>query len=203
MSQGTNYFIFDLPSQSEKFGESLIDYTSRVPRKNSLDSLSSLRVDYFLGVLKESAKGRSLEELYRRIPADERAHYPLFSDSSFFKNPCCVDYTSPLVKITKERISGKAEIMQQTICWEKRKKRISKDSLPQIMIGKIINSFGEDYILDGYKESKSHNDVIKKYCKQTYGTSTKILISERYDTKSKCWVYEGIVYNSTIFGKSY
>lgn len=203
MAQKTRYLVIDLSLQSENFGKSLIRYVGDLPRKNSLDSVASLRADYFLGVLKSSSSNRTLGELFKTIPNGRKAHFPLFGDSVNFVPPCCIEYTSPLVKIRNEKIYGKAEIMQQILCKENSKERMNSEDVIQKLLKRTADEFGPDFIMDGYKTSSSHDDVIKKYATQNYGTSTKMLISERYDNKLRSWIYQAIIYNSTIFGKSY
>jgi len=96
-----------------------------------------------------------------------------------------------------------AEIMQQTTWTKSSEYKYTDEQLIKMALLAIGNGLGKDFILDGYKESTSHRNAIKNYAKGAYGSCTKAIISRKRNELENVWIYEVVIYNLTVFSKSF
>jgi hypothetical protein len=201
------YSIFDLNDQTLIFDSSVRSYTKikgvgNLKENYSVSKLSSNRVLYYLNVILETSKNSSIEKIFDYIPQDSRCHRRLFGNPSVFVEPHGIKYPEPLVDIKEEGITIQSEIMQQNYWRVVNKKDLPNEVIIKMAISRINKDFGRDYILSGYKNSNSHHSMIIKYGRGKYGSSTKVLISKKFDPESEKWIYEVVVSNCTLFTES-
>jgi len=199
------YSISDLYGEFSNFDHSIKSYAKdmdhRLVLTGGLNELASLRLDYFLSVIMETSRKKSIDQIFDLIPQNTSAHYRYFGSPKKFKEPCCISYPEPLVDLLKDGVSVQAEIMQENYWGQTSKSELSDNQIARMAIEKIAQDYGRDYILEGYKQSPHHNSIIVKYGEGKYGTSTKILISKKFNTVLKVWEYEVVIANCSLFSK--
>jgi hypothetical protein len=199
------YSISDLYGEFSNFDHSIKSYTKdmdhRLVLTGGLNELASLRLDYFLSVIMETSRKKSIDQIFDLIPQNTNAHYRYFGSPQKFKEPCCISYPEPLIDLLKDGVRVQAEIMQENYWGQTSKAELSDKEIVRKAIEKIVQDFGADYILSGYKQSPHHNSIIVKYGEGKYGTSTKVLLSKKFNSKLEVWEYEVIIANCSLFSK--
>jgi hypothetical protein len=199
------YSISDLSGEFSSFDRSVKSYAEDMDHKlvlaGGLNELASLRLDYFLSVIMETSRKRSIDQIFDLIPQNTSAHYRYFGSPQKFKEPCCISYPEPLIDLLKDGVRVQAEIMQENYWGQISKTELSDKEIVRKAIEKISQDFGADYILSGYKQSQHHNAIIVKYGEGKYGTSTKVLLSKKFNSKLGVWEYEVVIANCSLFSK--
>jgi hypothetical protein len=136
------------------------------------------------------------------IPEGKTGHTECFGKPNYF-SPAEVNCPElfPIFKEMSLGVSG--EIMYQVI-WANTlsERQISKTQLIQ----KAVEDIKEDYrvdklsqhVLNKYKNSKSHNKIIKERGDGEYGSSTMVIITEKKLPNGK-WAYEVMIRNLIVF----
>lgn len=204
-AQNRTFSSSDVDIATMGFSNDLSMYTSygsnEIHREHFLDSVAKVRVNYFSSVLIETGRRFSLCSLVENIPANNYGHSRYFGNDKLFKEPSGCRYPNPLPLIENVNTKVTAEIMQQTSWTKSSEYKYTDTQLIKMALLAIGNKFGKDFILDGYKESSSHRDAIKKYAKGAYGSYTKAIISRKRNELENVWIYEVVIYNLTVFSK--
>jgi hypothetical protein len=175
--------------------------SNKIFRNSVLDSVATVRADYFLDVLEETAKTFCLYDLTSLIPKNSSGHTRYFGTPNIFKEPSGCKFPERLPELPKYDLKVRAEVMQQ-ISWRKRSQyEYTTKKLVEMATASMIKNFGKNYILDGYKLSTAHRNAIKENASGDFGVCTKALISKEWDNLEKEWVYEVVIYNLTVFSR--
>lgn len=198
--------IMPLNQITEKFYNDLEQYSkingNKIKRASYIDSVAFSRLSYFSELLKENGKEYDLFELTDSIPKNHSGHSRFFNKPNTFKEPYGIVYPEPLPALHHKNKKVCGEIMQQT-CWKKSSEILySKEKLIEMASKAFNNQLGSDYILNGYKLSKSHKKVIDEYGLGLVGTATVAIISIKKSKNETKWHYEVIFYNLTVFSKN-
>lgn len=206
-AQNRTFSSFDVDGVTTVFSNDLSKYVSygsnKIYREEFLDSVAKVRVNYFSSVLIETGRRFSLSSLTENIPSNRYGHSRYFGNNKLFKEPTGCRYPEPLPLIENRKVKVSAEIMQQTTWTKSSEYKYTDEQLIKMSLLAIGNGLGKDFILDGYKESSSHRNAIKNYAKGAYGSCTKAIISRKRNELENVWIYEVVIYNLTVFSKSF
>ena len=195
------YSVFNLRNITLKLDSSLKEYASTVAHSLSnnreLDSMASLRVKYYLNLIKYNSTNIKIANLYNKIPLGEIAHNRWFGLPNLFKEAPETVFPNSLGSINELKI--KAEILQESMTTKYSKFEMNDDEISQVALKKMFTAHGSNYIIEGYQKSPSHNEIILKYGNGNYGTSTMALLSKYYNKPNQEWEYEFFVMNCTVF----
>lgn len=206
-TRGQKIFELNLETEDTNIARSVADYskskciTCNLIRLQAIDSVASLRVSYFLKVLKQSQKNKNLNDLLNEIPRGKLAHKRFFGNPYFFSEPDNLIYPDNLIFVPSIESKIKAEIMQQVFLAVVSSKSISPDSLIEKTLNYYKELDGSDFILKSYKASADHHNAIIRYGKNKMGTSTKAIISQKWMEERKKWKYEILIYNVVLFAE--
>jgi len=199
------FSIFNLEKQTSRFDSSIKLYARKfdhsLERNYALDSIASLRTNYFLKVIEATTQNGSLDEIFDHIPIDKEAHARFFGFPDYFKEPENIVYPEALPDINDIGLYVKSEIQQEEYWYGESETPLQDKEIIKRALKKIQLKFGNDYLLSGYKESKEHNLIIINDGNGKYGSSTKILLSKWFNESKNVWEYETIVMNCTSFSK--
>lgn len=190
--------------QAESLSQDISDYCfslghDKLERSNILDSFASVRARYFLSLLKETSRNKSLKILVGFIPDNREAHRRFFSNPDVFNEPENVSYPESLPYIPQLGSKVKAEIMQQDVYSLLSAKNLTGPEIIKKAIKSFTDESGEDFILLNYKKSSSHHSAIKKYSKNKMGVSVEYLVSKEWKKSENKWNYEVLIYSLAVF----
>ncbi|MFZ4413588.1 MAG: hypothetical protein ACOYOV_10930 [Bacteroidales bacterium] len=206
-AQSQTFYRYSLRYTNDKLDSCLKLYALTVlndlERNNSLDLFAKSRVDYFLDVIQTNLEeGKDLITIFKNIPDGFRAHHEVFGNSMYFTKPKTNYPDKYQINIT-EGLEQNGEIMQEYIVtWKEKSQILTGKDIALVVIKKIENfnkMFLYLYLFNSYKNSPPHNRSILRKGDGKFGTSTRILISEK--KVGNKWVYEAMVYNVVIFSK--
>ena len=197
---GQTFYRYSLPYVNNKIDSCLDAYSHEgskdLVRHITLDSCARSRADYYLDVIETNSRyGKSFSNMLDSISYGHAAHTELFGNSRYFKKPQTT-YPVPFKNIKSIGVRTKGEIMQE-ITWSKTYPQKQKPNEVVKDAVEAINDPIHEHIVNGYKESKSHNDIIKKWGDGKFGTSTRVLVSEKKE--GNAWTYEIMIYNVAVF----
>ena len=197
---GQTFYRYSIPYVNNKIDSCLDAYSHEgskdLVRHITLDSCARSRADYYLDVIETNSKyGKSFSDMLDSISYGHAAHTELFGNSRYFKKPQTT-YPIPFKNINSIGVRTKGEIMQE-IAWEKTYTEKQKPNEVVKTAVEAIDGPIHEHIVNGYKQSKSHNDIIKKWGDGKFGTSTRVLVSEKRVGNN--WVYEVMIYNVAVF----
>ncbi|MEI6697011.1 MAG: hypothetical protein WCO13_13205 [Bacteroidota bacterium] len=206
-AQSQIFYRYSLPSTNDMLDSCLKLYVQTVlnnlERNNSLDLFAKSRVDYYLDVIQINLEeGKDLFSIFDYIPGDYRAHLELFGDPMYFTKPK-TNYPDKYQKNITEGLEGNGEIMQELVFYWQEYKRIQSGK--DIVLKVIKKNESKDKmflhlsLFYDYKNSPPHNRSILRKGDGKFGTSTRILISEK--KVGNLWVYEAMIYNVVVFSK--
>ena len=205
--QAQNFYRCNL-NYTNKMLDSLLNiyvstFSRKLIRNKSIDSIARARLDYYLDVLQlNSCLGESFENMLDNIGHGPLAHREVFGNPDFFEKPKTI-YISAQRNYFNEGVTFSGEIMRQTSLKRKYRTRIEdKEKFLEdikLEIERLIENPLYQHMLQQYKNSKLHNEIIKKCGYGKYGLATKMLISEK--SAGGYWIYEILIYNLINFSK--
>lgn len=194
VGQITEQFYSDLAEYSNNNGNNLL-------RADFLDRAAVSRLRYFCELLQENGKQHSLFDLTDSIPKNDSGHSRFYNKPSLFKEPIGIIYPEPLPILLSEKTKICAEIMQQT-SWKKTSGTLYNiEKLVEMAVNAFNNQLGLNFIMNGYRGSKSHKKAIDDYGRGLIGTATFAIVSIKKNKIETKWSYEVIIYNLTVFSK--
>lgn len=172
-----------------------------VERNLALDSVAEGRVNYFISVMRESARDQSLKSLVYYIPKNSDAHDRYFGDPGIFKEPTGATYPDLLPFVSSLSLKVRSEIMSEAIY-----RLYDKNSLSnQVLVDKAMRFFretrGKSFFLENYKTSPHHHRSIINYAKNQIGVCVKALTSKEWDSEQAEWKYEVLIYSLAVFSE--
>lgn len=201
------YYIIDLDPINDSISKRIESYVSTfshdLDRSLDLDNKARVRNSYFLSVIQQTSKtGESFSSMVDSIPGGKIGHTACFGKPNYF-SPAVVKYPEMFPTFTEMGLKVKGEIMYQVI-WSNtlNERQTSKNQLVQKAVEDIKKAYKVDKlsqkVLNEYKNSKSHNSIIKERGDGEYGSSTMVIITEKKLPNGK-WAYEVMIRNLIIF----
>ncbi|MCX6230844.1 MAG: hypothetical protein NTZ33_04815 [Bacteroidetes bacterium] len=206
-AQSQIFYRYSLPYTNDMLDSCLKLYVQTVlnnlERNNSLDLFAKSRVDYYLDVIQTNLEeGKDLFSIFDYIPGDYRAHQELFGNPMYFTKPK-TNYPDKYQINVTEGLEGNGEIMQELVFYWQEYNRIQSGKDIVLKVIKKNESKGKMFLhlslFYDYKNSPPHNRSILRKGDGKFGTSTRILISEK--KVGNLWVYEAMIYNVVVFSK--
>ena len=205
--QDKTYYIDDLTSINDNTSKKVESYVSLfshdLNRNTGLDKRAKLRNSYFISVVQQTSKsGELFSSMLDSIPDGRIGHTKCFGRSGYFV-PAEVGYPELFPNLYDLNLKVDGEIMYQ-VAWSKvlNERQTSNIELVQKAVNEIKEYYGVDKlsqrIIDEYKNSKSHNNIIKERGDGEYGSSTMYIITEKKLSDGK-WAYEVMIRNLIIF----
>lgn len=205
--QDKTYYIMDLNPINDSISKRIESYVSAfshdLDRSSALDNKAKIRNSYFLSVIQQTSKaGESFSSMVDSIPKGKIGHTACFGKPNYF-SPAVVKYPEMFPTFTESGLQVKGEIMYQVI-WTNtlNKRQTSHNELVQNAVEDIKKAYKVDKlsqkVLNEYKNSKSHNNIIKERGDGEYGSSTMVIITEKRLPNGK-WAYEVMIRNLIIF----
>lgn len=199
--------VIEMESLNEKYENFLDEYTSsfsnHVYRNRTLDSFARGRNMYFISLINGSLKdGRNPKDIIRSIAGGASGHKRNFGNPYFFKEGLDSKYFDLNSSFNKENLKINGEIMYNCYFWFKEKNNLDESSIVNRFVKKYTEDHkNDDFILDAYRRSYSHNEAIVKYGNGEIGTSTTIIINKIKNPESEYYEYSVILENITVFSK--
>jgi len=201
------YYILDLEPINDSISKRIESYVSvfshDLNRSSALDNRARIRNSYFISVIQQtSMTGKTFSSMVDSIPGGKIGHSECFGNSDYF-SPAKVGFPELFPVFTEINLKVKGEIMYQVI-WTNtlNERQTSHTQLVQKAVGDIKKAYKVDKlsqkVISEYKNSKSHNTIIKERGGGKYGSSTMVIISEKKLSNSK-WSYEIMIRNLIIF----
>jgi hypothetical protein len=201
------YYIEDLNSINDSISSRMESYVSAfshdLDRNTELDNRAKTRNSYFISVIQQTSKtGESFSSMVDSIQKGKKGHTECFGKPNYFA-PAQVRYPEMFPVLSEQNLKVKGEIMYQVI-WTNvlYKKQTSHTKLIQKAVEDIKKTYGVDKlsqkVILEYKNSKSHNDIIKERGNGEYGSSTMVIVSEKKLPDGR-WSYEVMIRNLIIF----
>jgi hypothetical protein len=205
--QSKTYYIGDLNPINDSISKKIELYVSSfshdLDRNILLDERAKLRNSYFISVVQQTSRtGAQFSDMVDSIPGGKIGHTECFGKPSYF-SPSVVKYPELFPNLYNMDLKVKGEIMYQVI-WSNTldEKQTSQNQLVQRAVEDIKKTYGvrklSQKVLNEYKNSKSHNDIIKERGDGKYGSSTMYIITEKELPNGK-WSYEIMIRNLIIF----
>lgn len=205
--QNKTYYIMDLDPINDSISKRIESYVSTfshdLDRSSALDNKAKIRNSYFLSVIQQTSKaGESFSSMVDSIPGGKIGHTACFGKPNYF-SPAVVKYPEMFPAFTEMGLKVKGEIMYQVI-WSNtlNERQTSQSQLVQKAVEDIKKAYKVDKlsqkVLNEYKNSKSHNTIIKERGDGEYGSSTMVIITEKRLPNGK-WAYEVMIRNLIIF----
>jgi hypothetical protein len=205
--QDKAYYISDLSPINDSISKGIESYVSifshDLDRSTELDNKAKIRNAYFINVIQQTSKtGKTFSSMVDSIPSGKIGHSECFGNPDYF-SPAKVGFPELFLAFTEMNLKVKGEIMYQVI-WSNvlNVRQTSQTQLVQKAVGDIKKAYKVDKlsqkVLNEYKNSKSHNTIIKERGGGKYGSSTMVIISEKKLSNSK-WSYEIMIRNLIIF----
>jgi hypothetical protein len=201
------YYIVDIDEVNDQLALRLENYVElfshKLNRNNLINITAKQRNNYFIKVVENTSKsGNLFSEMIDSIPHGKIGHAECFGKPNFFKAPK-ISYPEMFKTFSDLSIEGCGEIMYQ-VSWQNTLNEYQNSKL--VLINKAIKEIKETYkvdklsqkILDAYKNSNSHNKIIKEKGNGEYGISTMVIISEEKLENGK-WFYELMIRNLIVF----
>ena len=168
-----------------------------------MDERAKLRNSYFISVVQQTSNtGGKFSDMIDSIPDGKIGHTECFGKPSYF-SPAEVKYPELFPSLDNLNLKVKGEIMYQVI-WSTvlDGKQTSQDQLVQRAVDDIKKAYRvgklSQKVISEYRNSKSHNDIIKERGDGDYGSSTMVILSEKKLPNGK-WEYEVMIRNLIIF----
>jgi len=208
--QDKTYYIDDLTSINDNTSKKVESYVSLfshdLNRNSELDKRAKIRNSYFISVVQQTSKsGELFSSMLDSIPGGKIGHTKCFGRSEYFV-PAEVGYPELFPNLYDLNLKVDGEIMYQ-VAWSNvlDERQTSNIELVQKAVNEIKGYYRVDKlsqrIIDEYKNSKSHNDIIKQRGDGEYGSSTMYIITEKKLSNGK-WEYEVMIRNLIIFTES-
>jgi hypothetical protein len=205
--QEKNYYIGDLTSINDNTSKKVESYVSLfshdLNRNSELDKRAKIRNSYFISVVQQTSKsGELFSSMLDSIPDGSIGHTKCFGRSGYFV-PAEVQYPELFPNLYSLNLKVNGEIMYQ-VAWSNvlNERQTSNIELVQKAVNEIKEYYKIDKlsqrIISEYKNSKSHNDIIKQRGDGEYGSSTMYIITEKKLANGK-WEYEVMIRNLIIF----
>ena len=205
--QNKTYYIEDLNSINDSISKKIELYVSTLShglnRNLLLDERAKLRNSYFISVVQQTSNtGGKFSDMIDSIPDGKIGHTECFGKPSYF-SPAEVKYPELFPSLDNLNLKVKGEIMYQVI-WSTvlDGKQTSQDQLVQRAVDDIKKAYRvgklSQKVISEYRNSKSHNDIIKERGDGDYGSSTMVILSEKKLPNGK-WEYEVMIRNLIIF----
>jgi hypothetical protein len=205
--QDKAYYILDLDPINDSISKRIESYVSvfshDLNRSSALDVRAKIRNSYFISVIQQTSKtDESFSSMVDSIPGGKIGHTACFGKPNYF-SPAIVKYPEMFPTFTEIGLKVKGEIMYQVI-WSNtlNERQTSHTQLVQKAVEGIKKAYKVDKlsqkVLNEYKNSKSHNSIIKERGDGKYGSSTMVIISEKKLSNGK-WSYEIMIRNLIIF----
>jgi hypothetical protein len=208
--QDKDYYIEDLNPINDSISKKIELYVSSfshdLDRNTLLDERAKLRNSYFISVVQQTSKaGGKFSDMIDSIPGGKIGHTECFGKPSYF-SPSEVGYPELFPSLYTINLKVKGEIMYQVV-WSAilNDKQTSRDQLVQKAVDDIKKKYGvsklSQKVISEYRNSKSHNNIIKERGDGEYGSSTMYIITEKKLANGK-WAYEVMIRNLIIFTES-
>jgi len=205
--QNKEYYIEDLNPINDSISKKIELYVSSfshdLDRNTLLDERAKLRNSYFISVVQQTSKaGGKFSDMIDSIPGGKIGHTECFGKPSYFSPPE-VGYPELFPSLYSINLKVKGEIMYQVV-WSAilKDKQTSRDQLVQNAVDDIKKKYGvnklSQKVISEYRNSKSHNNIIKERGDGEYGSSTMYIITEKKLSDGK-WAYEVMIRNLIIF----
>lgn len=208
--QNKTYYIEDLnyinDSISKKIELYVSSFSHDLDRNILLDERAKLRNSYFISVVQQTSKaGGQFSDMLDSIPGGKIGHTECFGKPSYF-SPSEVEYPELFPSLYSMNLKVEGEIMYQVIWSTVLNERQTSDiELVQKAVNKMKEYYGvsklSQKVISEYKNSKSHNKIIKERGDGEYGSSTMYIITEKKLSNGK-WAYEVMIRNLIIFTES-
>jgi hypothetical protein len=205
--QDKAYYISDLSPINDSISKGIESYVSifshDLDRSTELDNKAKIRNAYFINVIQQTSKtGKSFSSMVDSIPCGKIGHRECFGKPNYFSPATekCPDLYLTLPGINL-RVNG--EIMYQVI-WSNvlNQRQTSHVQLIQKAVNDIKKTYNvtrlSQKVINEYKNSKSHNEIIKQRGDGEYGSSTMYIIAEKKMSNGK-WEYEVMIRNLILF----
>ena len=156
-------------------------------------------------VQQTSKAGGQFSDMLDSIPGGKIGHTECFGKPSYF-SPSEVEYPELFPSLYSMNLKVEGEIMYQVIWSTVLNERQTSDiELVQKAVNKMKEYYGvsklSQKVISEYKNSKSHNKIIKERGDGEYGSSTMYIITEKKLSNGK-WAYEVMIRNLIIFTES-
>jgi len=205
--QNKEYYIEDLNPINDSISKKIELYVSLfshdLNRNSELDERAKLRNSYFISVVQQTSKsGELFSSMLDSIPSGKIGHTKCFGRSEYFI-PAEVGYPELFPNLYNLNLKVGGEIMYQVV-WSAilKDKQTSRDQLVQNAVDDIKKKYGvnklSQKVISEYRNSKSHNTIIKERGDGEYGSSTMYIITEKKLPNGK-WAYEVMIRNLIIF----
>ena len=203
------YYILDLPPVNDSISKRIESYVSilshNLDRSSELNNKAKIRNSYFISVIQQtSMTGKSFSSMLDSIPSGKIGHSECFGKSNYF-SPAEVGFPELFPTFTEMYLKVNGEIMYQVI-WSSvlNERQASQTQLVQKAVKDIKKAYKigklSQKVITEYKNSKSHNTIIKEKGDGKYGSSTMVIISEKKLSNGK-WSYEIMIRNLIIFAE--
>jgi hypothetical protein len=207
--QDKEYYILDLKTINGNVNGLLENYTlgfsHNIENNITLNERAKIRNLYFINVFKEtSISGKSFYSMLTgKIAKGKEGHKECFGNPVYFKSPANCKYPEMFPVLDSIGLKVVGEIMYQvTITDTLNKRQTSPTQLVQRAVDGIKKKYKVDKlsqkVLNEYKNSESHNTIIKSRGIGDYGSSTMVIITEKKLPNGK-WAYEFMIRNLIIF----
>jgi hypothetical protein len=205
--QNKIYYIEDLNSINDSISEKIELYASTfshdLDRNIELDKRAKLRNSYFISLVQQTSKtGGQFSDIVDSIPDGKIGHTECFGKPTYF-SPSEVKYPELFCSLHRLNLKVKGEIMYQVI-WSNvlNQRQTSHVQLIQKAVNDIKKTYNvtrlSQKVINEYKNSKSHNEIIKQRGDGEYGSSTMYIIAEKKMPNGK-WKYEVMIRNLILF----
>jgi hypothetical protein len=207
--QNKAYYTSDLSQINDSISKKIESYVSifshDLDRSKELDNKAKIRNTYFINVIQQTSKtGESFSSIVNSIPHGKGGHTECFGKPNYF-SLATVKYPDLFLTLPEINLRINGEIMYQVI-WSNvlSQRQTSHVQLIQKAVDDIKKTYKIDKlsqrVINEYKNSKSHNDIIKQKGDGEYGSSTMYIITEKKISNGK-WEYEVMIRNLIIFAE--
>jgi hypothetical protein len=216
-SQGITYSTKASSYLDAEYQKSIEIYTmestnnkNKLNRQSYIDDIANERLSYFLGLIKESTKYKSSNDVLDKVLASENSHQRLcgYPNGGILREPYNCTYpsksmmNSDLAKYGL-RISGEIYDIEAKIGMTRKTETSYEEivwcALNDLTSKRLIKWGGKICIVDDYLESSSHKRIIDNRGFGKYGFNNTILVKKYRDQKTGLWTYDVFVMNLTIF----
>jgi len=205
--QERTYYIQDINAVNDSISNRVESYaltlSHNLNRNTELDKRAKIRNSYFISVIQQTSKtGETFSSMVDSIQKGKNGHTECFGKPNYFA-PAQVKYPEMFPIISEQNLKVKGEIMYQVI-WSNvlAERQTSHNQLMKKAVEDIKKTYGVDKlsqkVILEYRNSKSHDDIIKERGVGEYGSSTMVIISEKKLADGR-WSYEIMFRNLIIF----